>query len=167
MNPPHRPLPFWGRFGDWDSAHRAKPPRSSAQIVTIVKVVDASSLAALLFGEPEANLIAEQLTGARLVAPALLGFELANVCLIKSRRHPELQSALNSAFRLRSQLAVEEMAVDHDGVLALAAATGLTAYDASYLWLARHLDAALVTLDKQLSKAASHQVRRQAETHIP
>jgi uncharacterized protein with PIN domain len=41
-----------------------------------VKVVDASALAALLFGEPEA----ERLGNARLAAPALLGFELANVC---------------------------------------------------------------------------------------
>ncbi len=127
--------------------------------MTTVKVVDASSLAALLFGEPEADLVVEQLAGARLVAPSLIAFELANVCLIKSRRHPELRSALNTAFRLRSQLAVEEKAVDHDGVVELASATGLTAYDASYLWLARHLDADLVTLDKQLSKAA--------DTHIP
>jgi predicted nucleic acid-binding protein len=37
--------------------------------------------------------------------------------------------------------------------LELAAATGLTAYDASYLWLARRLGADLVTLDKQLAKA--------------
>ncbi len=124
--------------------------------MTIIKVVDASALAALLFGEPEAEIVVEQLAGARLVAPSLISFELAKVCLIKSRRHPELRSALNTAFRLRSQLAVEEKAVDHDGVLELAAATGLTAYDASYLWLARHLEADLITLDKQLSRAAAY-----------
>jgi len=122
--------------------------------VTAVKVVDASAIAALLCGEPEAERVVEQMAGARLVAPSLIAFELANVCLIKSRRHPELRSALTAAFRLRSQLAVEERGVDHGAVLELAAATGLTAYDASYLWLARHLDADLVTLDKQLSKAA-------------
>ena len=48
---------------------------------------------------------------------------------------------------------VEEVAVDHDGALKLAVTTGLTAYDASYLWLARKLGAELVTLDKQLAKA--------------
>jgi predicted nucleic acid-binding protein len=47
-------------------------------IVTDPKVVDASALAALLFAEPEADSIA-QLEGARLVAPSLLDFELANV----------------------------------------------------------------------------------------
>lgn len=119
----------------------------------LVKVVDASALAALLFGEPEAEAVAEQLSNARLVAPTLLGFELANVCLIKSRRRPEQRVALMAAFRLRNQLGVEEVAVDHDGALELAAATGLTAYDASYLWLTRQLGADLVTLDQQLARA--------------
>jgi uncharacterized protein with PIN domain len=63
-----------------------------------VKVVDASALAALLFGEPEAEAVAARLDGARLVAPSLLGFELANVCLIKTRRHPEQREALTAAF---------------------------------------------------------------------
>jgi predicted nucleic acid-binding protein len=119
-----------------------------------VKVVDASALAALLFGEPEAEAIASRLGDARLVAPSLLGFELTNVCLIKSRRHPEQRSSLTAAFGLRARLAVEEVAVDHDGALELALTTGLTAYDASYLWLTRQLGAELVTLDKQLATAA-------------
>lgn len=118
-----------------------------------VKVVDASALAALLFGEPEAESVAEQLGDAQLVAPALLGFELANVCLIKSRRHAEQRPVLTAAFRLRHQLGVEEVEVDHDGALELAASTGLTAYDASYLWLTRKLGADLVTLDQQLARA--------------
>lgn len=118
-----------------------------------VKVVDASALAALLFGEPEAEAVAERLGEARLLAPALIGFELANVCLIKSRRHPEKRAMLTAAFKLRGQLKLEEIAVDHDETLELATATGLTAYDASYLWLARQLGAELVTLDSQLAKA--------------
>jgi len=120
-----------------------------------VKVVDASALAALLCGEPEAEAVAQRLGRARLVAPALLGFELANVCLVKSRRYPEQRSALVTAFQLRQRLGVEEVAIDHDGALGLALATGLTAYDASYLWLARQLGAELVTLDRQLAKAAA------------
>lgn len=118
-----------------------------------VKVVDASAIAALLFGEPEADAIAAQLADSRLVAPGLLPFEVANVCLIKSRRHPEQRTALMAAFRLYDRLGIEEVAVDHHETLALAGTTGLTAYDASYLWLARQLGAGLVTLDKQLAKA--------------
>lgn len=118
-----------------------------------VKVVDASALAALLFGEPEGEVVAARLADARLVAPALLGYELANVCLIKGRRRPGQGPALAAAFALRGRLGVEDAAVDHDGVLGLAAATGLTAYDASYLWLARRLGAELVTLDQALARA--------------
>ena len=118
-----------------------------------VKVVDASALAARLFGEPEADAVAARLHGSELVAPALLGFELANVCLIKSRRHPTQKDALLAAFSLRGRLQVANAPVDHDGALALATATGLTAYDASYLWLARRLGAELVTLDRKLTEA--------------
>ncbi len=120
-----------------------------------VKVVDASAAAALLFVEPEADAVAERLNGARLIAPALISFELANVCLMKMRRHPEQRSALLATFGLRFRLAVEEIAVDHAETMDLADATGLTAYDASYLWLARKLGAELVTLDRRLARAAA------------
>ena len=39
-------------------------------------------------------------------------------------------------------------------VVLIAQATGLTAYDASYVWLAGSLGADLVTLDKQLAATA-------------
>jgi predicted nucleic acid-binding protein len=123
--------------------------------VTAVKVVDASALAALLFGEPEAEDVARRLDGARLGAPGLLDFELANVCVVKCRRHPHQREALLVAFQLRHRLAIQEIAVDHAAVLEIALATGLTAYDASYLWLARQLGAELVTLDKRLQQVAS------------
>jgi predicted nucleic acid-binding protein len=119
-----------------------------------VKVVDASAMAALLFGEPEAEMVAGRLGEARLVSPSLLAFELANVCLTKCRQHPEQRKALMLAFRLRDRLRVEEVAVDHEGTLDLAVLTGLTAYDASYLWLAQQLQATLVTLDQKLATAA-------------
>jgi predicted nucleic acid-binding protein len=119
------------------------------------KVVDTSALAALLFGEPEAEAIAGRLDGDRLVAPNLLAFELANVCLVKCRRHPDRRDVLLAGLKLRGRLGVEEIAVDHDAVVELALETGLTAYDASYLWLARQLGADLVTLDKALERAAS------------
>jgi predicted nucleic acid-binding protein len=73
---------------------------------------------------------------------------------LKCRRHPEQEPALTQAFRLRGRLGVEEVAVDHEGAIELAVETGLSAYDASYLWLSRQLGAELVTLDRQLAVAA-------------
>src|SRR5258708_31606370 len=87
----------------------------------LVRVVDASGLA--IFGEPEA--VAGRLGEARLVAPDLIGFELANVCLIKSRGDPEKRAMLPAALKLRDQFMLEEVSVDHVTVLELATATGL------------------------------------------
>lgn len=48
-----------------------------------LKVVDASAIAALVFGEAEGEEIASQLQGVSLAAPDLLKYELANTCLKK------------------------------------------------------------------------------------
>jgi predicted nucleic acid-binding protein len=142
------------------SEPRAKRPLSSAPIVAAAKVVDASAVAAILFGEPGGEAAARRLEGARLVAPGLLGFELANVCVTKCRRHRHQREALLAAFALRRRLSIEEVAVDHAGVLEVALTTKLMAYDASYLWLARELGAELVTLDDALERAAATLTRR-------
>jgi len=118
-----------------------------------IKIVDASAIAALVFGEPDAIEVAKRLSGATLVAPSLLSFEIASVCLKKMRRHPEQREALLEAHRLFGQMGISQTEVDLNGVLILAEQTGLTGYDASYLWLARQLNAELVTLDKQLARA--------------
>ncbi len=123
--------------------------------MTAVRVVDTSALAALLFDEPEAEHVVDRLEDGVLVAPTLLGCELANVCLIKMRQHPEQGEALLRAYAYRRRLSIEEVEVDFDATVDLASRTGLTAYDASYLWLARKLNAELVTLDEQLANAAS------------
>jgi predicted nucleic acid-binding protein len=117
------------------------------------KVVDSSALAALLFGEPDGERVAPRLEGATLAAPALMPFEIANVCLNKIRRRPEQRDSLIAGFSLLAHMGIEIVDVDHAAALALAERTNLTAYDASYLWLARALDADLVTLDRRLEAA--------------
>ena len=84
----------------------------------------------------------------------MLWFELANVCLTKIRRQPDNAERLRKAFGEATQLDIQIHDVDPLEAVAVAEQTGLTAYDASYLWLARHLDADLVTLDKRLHAAA-------------
>ena len=117
------------------------------------KVVDASALGALLFGEPDGPAVARRLGAAKLVAPAVLPFEVANTCLKKMRRHPEQRDALTIAFGMLDRMDVGIVEVDHGEALVLAERIGLTAYDASYLWLARRMSAELVTLDRQLEAA--------------
>ncbi|MGE5238587.1 MAG: type II toxin-antitoxin system VapC family toxin [Chloroflexota bacterium] len=119
-----------------------------------VHVVDASALGALVFGEPEAEKIATMLSDGLLVAPALLAFELASICLKKIRAHPARKALIMEAFCYATELHIEYVDVDQVSVIALAEETGLTTYDASYLWLARELRGDLVSLDRRLQRAA-------------
>jgi predicted nucleic acid-binding protein len=118
-----------------------------------IKVVDTSALAALIFGEEGAEAVSADLAHGRLVAPPLLRFELANVCWAKIRRHAEQKDMILAAFALRHLLSIETISVDEDAALALALDTGLTVYDASYLWLAHRLGGQVITLDRQLAAA--------------
>jgi predicted nucleic acid-binding protein len=87
------------------------------------------------------------------VAPALLSFEIASVCLKKLRSNPQHREALLAAFALYARMPIEIVEVDHADTLQLAEALGLTSYDAAYLWLAQKLAAELVTLDRTLQTA--------------
>lgn len=118
-------------------------------------VVDASAFASLVFQESRGNAVRDRLEGATVYAPSLLRFELANTAWKKIRRHPadasKIIAALAIALDDRSGLIWRD--VDPADTVLLAQATGMTAYDASYLWLAASLGADLVTLDDRLARA--------------
>lgn len=126
------------------------PRRSEPPLKRVV--VDASALAALAFQEPRCERVIAQLDDAAVFAPALLKYELTNVAWKKAKRHPD-QAALHLAALARvldwNILWKDVEAVD---VALVALSTGLTAYDASYVWLAGSLGADLVTLDDELAK---------------
>jgi predicted nucleic acid-binding protein len=125
--------------------------------VTSVKVIDASALAAIMFEEPENDAVFARLHGASLAGPFLLEFELANVCATKMRRHREQRDALLKIFAMRGRFPMTFVDIDQESALRLANRHRLTAYDASYLWLALNLDAELVTLDRKLAAVAAQQ----------
>jgi len=117
------------------------------------RVVDASVVAALVFGEPEAGEAAALLSDANLVAPTLLLYELANTAWKKSKRHPAKASLIAAGLKLARELDIDYVDVDHGAVLDLALERDVTAYDASYLWLARTLRAPLATFDARLKRS--------------
>ncbi|MGA9796366.1 MAG: type II toxin-antitoxin system VapC family toxin [Rhizomicrobium sp.] len=119
------------------------------------RVVDASAIAAIVFQEAEEAQMRKRLRGLRLCAPPLLRFEIANVCLKKIRREPARRLEIIEQHDVSLNLPVEEFAVDTREVRAIAEDETLSAYDASYLWLARRLGVELVTLDQRLQKAAA------------
>ena len=116
-------------------------------------VVDACAIGALLFGEPDAEAVAERIGNTPLAAPSLLWYELASVCRKKIAAHPRKAAKLLEAFTLIDGLQISAVAIDHHATIGLAKQQRLSVYDASYLWLARYLRVDIVTLDKQLLRA--------------
>lgn len=118
-----------------------------------VRIVDASALGALVFGEPKADRISKILSDEPMAAPPLIWFELASICLKKIKNHPSQKIMILEAFDLARRLNIEMIEVDHLTVIALAEETGLTTHDASYIWLASEMKGELITLDTKMNRA--------------
>ncbi|RNJ49466.1 type II toxin-antitoxin system VapC family toxin [Methylocystis hirsuta] len=116
-------------------------------------VIDASAFAAVLFGEEAGYSIKERWRDRSLIAPMLLPYELANVTLVKIHQHPERAREFWLAHEYFQRSGVMFFDVDFANVIALAQRRKLTAYDASYAWLALSRDVDLVSLDKKLIAA--------------
>ena len=117
-------------------------------------VVDASAVAAMVFGEAEGDDVRRRLKGHELHAPSLIDYELANVAWKKLRGARAHAEATFAALAVAGRLNLHLTQPDPVAVLALAVATALTPYDASYLWLARTMNLELITLDERLRRAA-------------
>jgi predicted nucleic acid-binding protein len=115
-------------------------------------VVDASAIAAVLFDEPEATPIRASVHG-RLLAPGLIRYELASVCLAKIRRFPGRAAEIEARHALVDELDLRLHDPQWSELPRLAQRWTLSVYDAAYLQLAMALGAPLVTLDARLARA--------------
>jgi predicted nucleic acid-binding protein len=117
-------------------------------------VVDASALAAVLFGEPMEGRIGPILDRVTPIAPSLLAYEIANVALYKIGLYPDRSESIRAAIRLFERMIIEYFPVPPQPLVDLARDTGLSCYDAVYLWLSRETGVPLLTLDRRLSLGA-------------
>ena len=115
-------------------------------------VVDCSALAGLLFHEEWEALAAEKIHGRTLHAPFLLQIEIASVALKKHRKG--FSDIVTDALAQYADLDINLHQVEPQDALALALRYKLSAYDATYLWLAAELKAPLATFDEKLGRAA-------------
>jgi predicted nucleic acid-binding protein len=125
-------------------------------------VVDVTALAAVAFDEPERDQVAAQLTGP-LVAPALLPFELAFVCVAKLQREPAKRDWILHQYALARDVDIDVEPVALEELPLLCERFAVTANGAAYLWLALALRAPLVTLDGRLASAYAR-ARKQQES---
>lgn len=135
----------------------AEPP--AAYAVRPPAVVDCSVIAAALFAEAAADEAVALTAAFHLHAPALIAYELCQVAVTKLRRGEAATGALQAQLVDFEAAAIELCDVSLHAVLALAQRYGLTAYDASYLWLAAELRAPLVTFDRRLGLAAQEHMK--------
>lgn len=117
-------------------------------------VCDASVLAAIAFGEPDSDAARSLVRSRRLLAPALLRYEMAQVAVRKCAHHPAGASQILQALVASLRLPIRTLEPSWLNVIELARAEGLSAYDASYLQLAAELGVPLATLDGRLGRVA-------------
>lgn len=130
----------------------AEPPVAYALRPTLV--IDASVLASTVFPETWTQEAVAWIRGRRLCAPFLLSFELCNVARQKVRRRAISSDFASRAIQDFEDVGVELFAVPPLEAFNLAHRYDLSGYDASYLWLADHLQAPLATFDAKLGAAA-------------
>jgi predicted nucleic acid-binding protein len=117
-------------------------------------VCDASALTALLLDSgPDGSWVADTLSGSRLVAPGLAGWETANII----HRH-ELAGTVSSDQAAQAHADLLDLAIEFWPYELLAGRAwnhrrNLSIYDASYVALAEMLRIALVTLDHRIAGA--------------
>ncbi|HEX7782847.1 MAG TPA: type II toxin-antitoxin system VapC family toxin [Sphingobium sp.] len=124
-------------------------------------VVDASAIAPLAFADEADRIDDDQrllIVTSGLAAPAHWPVEVANMLLVALRRKRITDGQRVAATKHCRALSVK---IDDEGANAIwsacfeiAAADGLTMYDAAYLELARRKGCGLLTLDAALAKAA-------------
>jgi len=121
------------------------------------RVVDASVFAAAFFAEPRARDARDLLEGFELHGPELFPYEMASVAAAKIGTSPTLSRTIGIALETALAARIELVPVPARDLLAIALATGLSVYDASYLWLARRLGCALATFGRRLARVAERE----------
>ncbi len=114
-------------------------------------VIDCSALAGIVFQESWQAKSQQNIVGHTLHAPSLLPYEITSVTLKKLRRG-EAHAADGLAQALDMDIDLHE--INAQEVCELAKRYQLSAYDASYLWLAAELKCPLATFDEKLAAAA-------------
>ena len=115
-------------------------------------IVDAATVASVLFDEPEAEPVLECVRG-ELIAPTLLMYELASICTAKLIKRPAEAYTVLARYKLFGDLDIELVEPDWMTLPTLAIEWSLSTYDAAYLQLALERGAPLITLDARLAAA--------------
>ena len=117
-------------------------------------VSDTNIFLAVVLEEPEKDGIIHLTSGADVVSPEILPYELGNaLAAMVKRRQLDGREALQ-AYEAANSIPVRLAAVDIRQALKLALEYNIYAYDAYFLQCALQFSAPLITLDKRMKQVA-------------
>ncbi len=117
-------------------------------------VIDASIPVAVILNEPEKAEILRLTTGANLVSPGCLPWEVGNAFSAMMKRDRLAIRVALDCWGLFELMRVRYVRVDFGNSLRIAGENSMYAYDAYYLDCAQRLGLPLLTLDRKLRGAA-------------
>jgi len=125
-------------------------------------VVDTSVILAVVLNEPTKARLIQLTTGADLIAPLSLHWEIGNALSAMLKRKRTTEEEAQAALLEYQKIPIRFLDVPLDTTLQIVAQYRIYAYDAYFIVCARQQSSALITLDKGL-----HTVARAAHISLP
>ena len=116
--------------------------------------IDASAIIAVIVNESEKKTLIELTTGADLVAPASIHFEIGNAFSAMLKRHRITIAQAQVAVALYQDIPIRFVEIELAATLEIADQLSIYAYDAYLIRTAEKYRAPLLTLDKALQHHA-------------
>ncbi len=117
-------------------------------------ISDTNIFLAVVLDEPEKDYIIELTSGADVVAPEILPYEIGNALSAMYKRRQITEREAISAQKIINTIPVRLVAIDIQKALKLALEFKIYAYDAYFLQCAMALSSPLITLDNRMKKVA-------------
>lgn len=117
-------------------------------------IVDTSVLIAVITNEPTRSRLIEVTTGAHLLAPGSVPWEMGNAFSAMLKRKRATLELVREAWNAYEHIPLRLLDVEMEQVLRIASQYGVYAYDAYFIACALQQKSALLTLDSGLRQAA-------------
>lgn len=118
-------------------------------------ISDTNIFLAVVLNEPEKGRIIQLTSGAEVLAPEILPYEIGNALSAMYKRKQVTNKEALSAQRATGNISVRLVAIDVQEALGLALKFNIYAYDAYFLQCAKSLSSPLLTLDNCMKHVAA------------
>jgi predicted nucleic acid-binding protein len=117
-------------------------------------VIDTSALIAVIAGEPEKEKLIQMTSGAELIAPQSVHWEIGNALSAMMKRQRIVLSQATRAIEIYQKIPIRFVEVELEDTLEIVDKLSIYAYDAYLIRCAIKYKSPLLTLDQGLAEAA-------------